>query len=256
MQKKNWKVKRLVNEALSKLRGNHRVLKVITKIVFHLRFLVRLGKKPPADNIGGIMVNDTYKLLCVGNPKVGSSSLKAFFQEELPSSAFYLNISYASFLRSNPDKHNYLKTAFVRNSWERIYSCWQDKISNNQRFSDMFIITRFKGLYPDMPFDEFVDWLCSEAGSDQYADRHWMSQHKLLDIDADRNNLDLVDDISNMNRQIEKIIAERNMSEAKLTQRNKSGRTKQTYNFTPAVIEKIALRYAEDIKLFEFRRPD
>jgi hypothetical protein len=119
----------------------------------------------------------------------------------------------------------------------------------------MFIITRFKGLYPDMPFDEFIDWLCSDAGSDKYADRHWLSQHKLLDVDLNKNNFDLIDDISNMNHQFEKIIEKLNIQDVKLIERNKSGKAENSYSFTKNVIEKIALRYAEDIEIFGFSRP-
>lgn len=31
-----------------------------------------------------------------------------------------------------------------------------------------------------MPFEEFVDWLCSEMGKDSNTDKHWVSQYKLI----------------------------------------------------------------------------
>jgi hypothetical protein len=41
-------------------------------------------------------------------------------------------------------------------------------------------LTRYAGIQPGMPFRDFVNWLQSEEGSDDYADRHWVSQHRLL----------------------------------------------------------------------------
>lgn len=256
MQKRNWKFKKSLNNLCSKIRNWPRILKLITAIICNIRTILRSGMPPKPDDIGGVMVNDKYKILCVGNPKVGSSSLKLLFQNQLPESQFYLDMSYTSFLKNNLDKRSYLKISFVRNSWDRVYSCWQDKISNNKRFADMFIITRFKGLYPDMPFEEFVDWLCTNDGSDQNADRHWMSQHKILGIDGEISNLDIIDDIGSMNIQIEKIMSKLKIPNAKLSESNKYNDVQKGYDFSPIIIKKIAKRYEHEIKIFGFKAPN
>jgi hypothetical protein len=256
MEKKNWKIKKSLNNVCSKMKDWPRTLRLITAVVCMTRTMFRSGKPPRPDDIGGIMVNDKFKILCVGNPKVGSSSLKLFFQNELPESKFYLDMSYTSFLANNLDKKSYLKISFVRNSWDRVYSCWQDKISNNKRFADMFIITRFKGLYPDMPFEEFVDWLCTEYGADQNADRHWMSQHMILGIDDLSSNLDIIDDIGNMDTQIDNVMLQLNIPNAKLSVSNKYNDGQKVYDFSPIIIKKIAKRYETEIKLFGFKAPN
>ena len=44
------------------------------------------------------------------------------------------------------------------------------------------LINGRKGLFANMPFDEFVAWLCSEEGADEKADSHWLSQYEILGV--------------------------------------------------------------------------
>lgn len=178
--KSNWKYKRIINIALSKLKWFPFLLRLTVWLIWLLRFVLRKFKKPQADYVGGVMVNDNLKLIYIGNPKVASSTMKSVFMGVLEGSQFVSNTSYSQFTKKHADKQDYCKFSFVRDPVERIYSCWRDKITNKKRFADVFIISRFKGLYPDMPFDDFVEWLCSAEGQDDFADRHWMSQSQLL----------------------------------------------------------------------------
>lgn len=253
----NWKYKKPINIFFARLRSVPIILRFLIRVIWVLRFTTRKFKRPSPDNIGGVVVNDLYKLIYIGNPKVASSSMKSIFLNSLPESQFYLDISFAAFLQQNPDRSDYTKFSFVRDPIERIYSCWQDKISNQKRFADIFIITRFKSLYPDMPFDEFVDWLLSEEGKDKYADRHWMSQSVLLNAQSLKYGNVCYHDIKDLNKVVENFVVRNGLQ--KFQPRNINHLNSETNirdlisNETQARLYK---RYLDDYEHFKFRKPD
>jgi hypothetical protein len=59
-------------------------------------------------------------------------------------------------------------------------SCWLNKVMAPYDSNESYF-RKFKGLEPRMPFPDFAEWLNSRHGSDDRADRHWMSQHPMLE---------------------------------------------------------------------------
>ena len=77
-------------------------------------------------------------------------------------------------LENNPHHRDYFIFSFVRNPWSRIYSTWKNKIANpNMPEEKRTILKRFDELYYNMPFEEFVSFVCeSKYGNDIFGDRH------------------------------------------------------------------------------------
>lgn len=251
--KSNWKKKRVVNNLLSKLKKLPVLLRAIVWLIWLLRFALRKLKKPQADCIGGVMVNDSLKLIYIGNPKVASSTMKTLFMDSMEGSQFFLNISYSKFAKEHISKHDYCKFSFVRDPVERVYSCWQDKISNNKRVADIFIITRFRGLYPDMPFEHFVEWLCSADGQDEFADRHWMSQSKLLVAGNPRFDNISFKRVDKLNECVLAYSQSHNLSMPKNLSMNSSGNRSQTKiseTISSRTLNLIYTRYERDYDYF------
>ena len=80
----------------------------------------------------------------------------------------------------------FFKFAFIRNPIDRLYSCWKDKIcerldlkrpksieADRGQLSKSF--SRYNGLYRNMPFEEFAEYVCQVPDSD--SEDHFISQY-------------------------------------------------------------------------------
>ena len=254
--KKNWQFKRVVNIAFFRMRNFPRFNRCIVQLIYSLRYLARAGRAPAADNIGTVIICDELKTIYAGNPKVASSSVRSFFRS-LP---FHYHLetkrSYAEVLKTNPQLSEYYQFAFVRDPWSRVYSCWNDKISNNRKFADIFIISRYNGLYPDMPFSEFVHWLASEEGSDSQADRHWISQYRILNNNEGEILFDSIGYMATLNKDFRKIQSELGIKEYSLPHANQQQKDVAFLAaYSHELLEIVSHRYRRDIDIFGFKVP-
>ncbi len=79
--------------------------------------------------------------------------------------------------RLDGEYKDYFKFAFVRNPWDRLVSCYSDKIFGTGRGMGYKPRAGVK-LYRDMPFDEFVEGV--HAIPDEDANSHFRSQYEVL----------------------------------------------------------------------------
>ena len=122
-------------------------------------------------------------------PKVGCSTIKACIAKsegrELVNGDPHDTVNEYSTIEDSA-KLERLKFAFIRNPIDRLYSCWKDKICERLDLSrpaasgeDSGELTpafaRFVGLYRNMPFEEFADYVCRVP--DAHADDHFISQY-------------------------------------------------------------------------------
>jgi hypothetical protein len=134
-----------------------------------------------ADVCGLKYVSHTHKFLFFEIPKNGSESLIALLTEHASLSRLRGRFSFL-------DYPFYTKFAFVRNPWDRILSCYLNKIktdanSNNDKFKDgvMKKFQRFGVFYPGMSFESFVATVHDIP--DDIADGHFASQYTRLVMD-------------------------------------------------------------------------
>jgi hypothetical protein len=173
-----------------------------------LKSVVRRTRKAPAkallrlqgyDNSLPIIL-EPFHAIYFQIPKVASSSLKALFKEELglPGLAPHctrfpvLNIDEVETGRYS----DYFKFCFIRNPWARIASCYQSKVVNSKNINQAFWtqclyyvmpksassvrhrLASFLVLNATMSFEEFVKAVANIP--DEYADKHFRSQHSFL----------------------------------------------------------------------------
>lgn len=82
-------------------------------------------------------------------------------------------ISYNDLLESD-----LFKFAFVRNPWDRLVSCYHDKIF---RWRSSQSISPHFGVPTDWNFEQFVSWVVSLSDGDEfYNDPHFIPQHLVL----------------------------------------------------------------------------
>lgn len=182
MNKRNWII--LISENIfPRTAFNPKIIYGQMKaMAFRIRKdLLRL--RNPVDNKSVNIIVHSHELLMVGIPKVATTSMikELVYNQILGEPAEMVTGRLADILDANPILNSYYKVVFVRNPWGRALSFYKSKVcAKNKLFvSPLFI--KYKNLRHNMPFSEFINWLCHdvEAG-DQWADRHWLSQHRFF----------------------------------------------------------------------------
>ncbi|MEL7356075.1 MAG: sulfotransferase family protein [Cyanobacteria bacterium J06560_6] len=198
-------------------------------------------------------------------PKVACSSIKraiaTSLNVEIPDSG--RAIHRAEFLLMDKDsmisQKGYFKFGFVRNPWDRLVSCYSDKIVNDENFSnDRYdkgiprAFHRYKVFKANMPFRDFLEAVVDIPDDD--ADRHWRSQYTFLS-DQNRNLVpDYIGRFENLEEDFSHVFKELGNSDIRLPHSNKSKRNSIGYRdyFTDDMLSIFEKRYAKDIEVFNY----
>ncbi|MEJ5255869.1 MAG: sulfotransferase family 2 domain-containing protein [Acidimicrobiales bacterium] len=168
--------------------------------------------------------------------KVATRSISAWLREQLDPEPVYLSG------RPTPldPFHRLFRFGFVRNPWDRLVSCWLDKVVGP---TDYWSGTPLKGL----PFDEFVHHIAT--WDLDTCDRHVRRQSALLPP----RGLDFIGRFEHLAEGIEQV-ADRLGIPAELPQRNTSA-DRDTYHayYTPELAELVSRLYAPDVARFGYR---
>lgn len=219
-------------------------------------FLKKIVKKKP-DIFVTKIISDKYHFIYTGIPKVASSTFRDFLyrypETEAKLDTFITTTSLEKLIYTHPKFNSYFKYTFVRNPWSRVVSCYRDKILNAHPQHKVHIIKQYEGLYPNMPFSDFVDWLCASEGKDDNADRHWISQYKLISDSKGKLLCDFIGKYENLEKDTAKIMEKLQLPYSNLPKTNAKPTEKsyqKYYNLrTKKLIEK---RYKIDIELFGY----
>lgn len=105
-----------------------------------------------------------------------------------------------------------------------------------------------------MPFEEFVEWLDSEYGRDEIADRHWLSQVRHLSDSSGAAVCDFVGRLEEFERGLAEIERLTGISLPRVEERNTKGNRsdyRQAFNERSRRI--IERRYGQDIEAFGYQ---
>lgn len=163
---------------------------------------VKIFNLPPKQDIAGLtVISHKHQFIFLGIPKVASRS---FFNYLVKKHGRDLEIEwyekrdvFFDLAKQYPD---YYKFTFVRNPWSRIVSCYKSKIGEAVIGKRARIHSFYKNLSPNMSFSDFCHWLQTEEGSDEMADRHWISQHCFLINEKDEMICDFVGKYENLDQ--------------------------------------------------------
>lgn len=122
-------------------------------------------------------------------PKVGCSTIKACIAKSEGRELINGDPHDTPFALTTIDESVVLecfKFAFIRHPIDRLYSCWKDKICERLDLRRPAVtgedagelspaFARFKGLYRNMPFEEFANYVSRVP--DEHADDHFISQY-------------------------------------------------------------------------------
>ncbi|MDE0280898.1 MAG: sulfotransferase family 2 domain-containing protein, partial [Gammaproteobacteria bacterium] len=128
------------------------------------------------------LVSRRYRFVWLCNPKVASRSLIAGLRAADPDAELVRHATFAEILAARPGIAGYTSFAFVRHPVARCFSLWRDKHALALRRRDAYrrFIEPWHGLAAGMDFAGFCRWLATPCGSDAFADRHWLSQHRQI----------------------------------------------------------------------------
>ena len=209
-----------------------------------------------------------YRAIYIPVPKVACTSFKTAFARILD-----VNLE-----RANGDPHRvrypspvpieslerflypgFYRFAFVRNPWDRLVSCYRDKIRNEVSGYTHFTIrpgvanclARFDAFVPDMSFDVFAAAVASIPDAD--ADEHFRSQHTFLINKEGRPGADFIGRYERLADDF-RLVQERtglpNIELPRLQAARKTARYAAYY--TPETRDIVAERYRRDIETFGY----
>ncbi|RWP32241.1 MAG: hypothetical protein EOR03_20975 [Mesorhizobium sp.] len=219
------------------------------------RILFSLQNRPVPTLETDVLVSLRHEAIVVTIPKSGSRSLMAAFLDRWSEQegVWSETTSLQSLLHKDSIRRKFRVMAVVRNPWDRVYSCYRDKIARLDRGRRRaHRIARYRGLRPFMPFDDFVSWLGSDEGTDESADRHWVSQSAFLRV-KNEYRCDHVFKLEQIADEIDRLRDVLGEPDFQMPRTNIFGNTRarhDVYNsYTRAIVEK---RYEEDIDRFRY----
>ena len=231
--------------------------------------------------------SDKYKFVYFVIPKVACTSIKTAFVpifdfdtngywETGPSGKNYLRVhklyddSSFQINRKQLDKIwpeklcSYFSFAFVRNPWDRLVSCWLNKVNNPKNDANQLntnAIVEFLGkanvFYNDMGFDDFVRHVAMIP--DDIADIHFRSQFTIIQSNKQSNKIlpEFIGKFENLSESFNFVtrrlgIENINNIPHRMKSRQRDGNAYHDY-YTTALKNLVLERYARDIDEFSYR---
>jgi hypothetical protein len=151
----------------------------------------------------------------------------------------------------SPEEKDYYTFTFVRNPFERLYSCHQSKyIADRDKYKrdildfDYYMMGTWR---KDPGFKKFVDKVCKMP--DRLSDRHFKSQNLIANINA-QTDIDYIGKYENLHEDFKKIQEKYGLDP--LPHLNKSNNKKVDWrdSYTKEMVEKVYKRYKKDFELW------
>lgn len=152
---------------------------------------------------------------------------------------------------------DYFKFSFVRNPWERLLSCYLDKIV--RKTLPPYILTSGKRgsveFYANMPFTEFVEAVCRI--SDEAADGHFRPQYLTIYGPDGESMADFVGRFENLSEDFAHVAQEIGAPRLKLPERNRKFVSKRGSRFYQDFYDErlrdlVHVRYEKDVETFGY----
>ena len=216
----------------NKLVGTAKITQIVYSVVHKLPFL-------PSSRRYNITVCHEKKFMWFRVAKVGTRTI----YHHLLKSHIHLDAEHPYRLYYPTNIYsNYFKFAFVRNPWDRLVSCWHNKVidSNYFKFSDVKL-TEMK------TFANFVNFL---SGLDiENCDPHLRLQCRLIDL----NHIDYLGRLESLGSDLSKIFHILDIPLNDIEPKNVSPERIHYHEyFDPALAEKVYQIYRRDIQIFGY----
>ena len=208
---------------------------------------------------------ERYRAVYVEIPKVACTSIKtalapfAGVSLDTLGNPHEMNWPVAVPSRSGclfPDRFSF---AFVRNPWDRLLSCYRDKIGGEVDGYTSFSIrpgvadclARFDSFFAGMSFEAFVAAVASIPDVD--ADAHFRSQHAFVTNEAGEIALNFIGHYEHLADDFQTVAQRIGLPSVNLP-RLQTARTTVRYGefYTPETQQIVAERFRKDVELFGY----
>jgi len=211
-----------------------------------------------------IIASHKNRFIYVALAKTASSSLKLDLAKNLgihQGQVHLHEIPFEGIDRKffNPAYQSYFKFTIVRNPWDRILSCYLNKIKMDKNFNNVFFrngipmtFERFGVFYAGMSFEQFVDEISDIP--DEIADSHFRSQAFCVLDQSDNLLVDFVGRFENLKSDVERIYSVLNFDCSELPHLNPSPeRSHYSRYYTAKTMKQVYERYRRDVEVFGYR---
>lgn len=223
--------------------------------------MIEKDKIPEYYRFNNILLED-YKAIFFFQAKVASTSLKTLIAE-IEGITFEGNVHFDvrfKFADTNylfRDYSDYFKFTIVRNPWDRLVSCYKNKIreetfnSNTFKNGVEFNLLKYGSIfYGGMSFNKFAR--CVASIPDEKSDKHFRSQHPIIINNHHQLLVDFIGKIENLEDDINKIIKACGIPMKSIPRLNTSKKQNYQEYYNDETKDLIFNRYKKDILLFNY----
>lgn len=206
-----------------------------------------------------------YKFIWFRNAKVAGSSIKKFCADLLDikvdlsnrESIHLMNFPSASIQEIESKYQTYSKFFFVRNPWDRLVSCYKNKVLKNSTFNEFPYVNgvhqsfvQYNKFEANMLFEDFIKSVCSI--SDEEAEPHFRSQYvNILDKKGELIPL-FIGKFENLNSDFKTICNKIGLNHKHLPHLMKSNHKNYKTYYNDKLISLVKKRFKKDIELFNY----
>lgn len=194
----------------------------------------------PSVGAYNLSISHQYKFIWFRVAKVGTRTILGHFKNN----GVTLDVDHASWIHFPVNEYkDYYKFAFVRNPWDRLASCWRNKVLEQNFFE-------FEPIeYEKMKsFENFVKYI-SEVNVESF-DRHIRPQTSLIDINA----LDFLGRMENFDKDACNVFSSLGMPEHKIIPANVTSNSKNYQKYYSDELAEIVQKiYQKDIQVFGYK---
>ena len=214
-----------------------------------------------------------YQAIYFQIPKVACSSIKHAFAKLLQFSDNEIEFIHLVDFPSVDKEHcnsaeyqRYLRFAFVRNPWDRLWSCYCSKIATRKRNTGYRFkngihrsFSKYKSIRAGMPFAEFVHAVRDIP--DEQSDLHFRSQHSFVTDHKGELLVDFIGHFEQLQNDFNRLCGKAGMPKQSLAHKNRrypkhcgdSFNRHYSHYYDDETVTIVADRFKTDIELFGYR---
>ena len=208
-----------------------------------------------ADTRSEKVISRRHRFLFIGVPKAASQNLIAALGAADSDARVIRQRTLAQILAAHPEIRDYYSFAFLRHPLHRAFSFYAYIVRERQQgfLQSLNFIGHYHGLHPEMTFGQFCRWLNTPYGSDAFADRHWLSQHRHVQF-PDGRAPDFIGRYEHLDADWQRVLAHLDMPPVPLPRHGKPGNAKPASMVVEEHLEddtaqQLHRRYAKDFQL-------